>query len=122
MKSWELGPSDGASKRMEIVGRVIDEARVKRWGRGLSNGVGMGQVRVGDRVVGGSYLHRRLKSGECDGVGTDAPNTHDKELMGFDRHFLMEEYLCKAEQSSSITSRTFREHDDRTIGIFSQFL
>lgn len=58
INSGELGESEGASSRIEIVGAVIDEARVKTWGKGLKTFDGIERASVGVKAVGGSYLER----------------------------------------------------------------
>ena len=57
-KRGELGDSEGERRRMERVDGIKDVVRVKICWRGLSLSDGIECVRVGDKVVGWSYLDR----------------------------------------------------------------
>ena len=56
MNNWLLGESDGASKRIEMVGSEMDVVIVNKWAMGLNGVEGIERVIVGARTVGGSYL------------------------------------------------------------------
>lgn len=62
INNGEPGDSDGASSRIEIVWIARAVVILKRWGIILTEEEGMGYVRVGVKVVGGSYLIHIIKT------------------------------------------------------------
>lgn len=53
----ELGDSDGASKRMDIVSGTRDVVSLKMCDKGFMDDDAMERESVGVQFVGGSYLH-----------------------------------------------------------------